>query len=877
MKTLKELKRGKDNTSKMNFILFILVCFITLSFTVGYSLLNKDLKISGEAFFRPKEDLRITDVKLYEVTDDARSSYSNYSKSVMNAGFDLTNLASTISYKVTFTNFSNIEMMVSDVTQVVDNSNIYYDLYEVLSDDNGNEYLNSVNSFEGLTFAIQEVRTFIITFKYNKDLTQLPEKTSVLGSIEFNFTCNVTSLLAQGSYATDSFFNGTISKDKIETITISPTMKVGSEALGSWDASLNGDGSVVAWYTDIDNDDLYELTLGCNKVLIAPENSSYLFALFSNVSEINLNGKLNTSSTTNMSAMFGANGALTKLDLAGIITNNVTDMSLMFVSCTNLLSLDLSSFNTANVTTMEYMFSECNALSDLKLLNTSFITDKVTSMRNMFYKCSSLTTLDLSGFNFSNVEDAGYMFSGCTNLSNLNAKFSFNNLTYIISMFENCSKITSLEFENFNTSGCDMIKTIFSNCTNLKSLIIKGFDISGITQSSWYEDIFSGCSSLTDLDISNSNFYNKNSISFKLPSSVKNLNMSNIDFSSKRSFTLKDLSKLETVNLTGFKLPADMSSFFYGCTNLKSIDFSSAVIQKLSAASSMFNGCSSLVNLDLSGFDISGVSTLTAMFSGCSSLISLDLSSFDTSSATSMATMFYNCSSLTSLDLSGFDTSSVTNMNGMFSGCSSLINLDLSGFDTSSISTISNFVYGCSSLKKLNISGFAISSSSFNLPSNLEELDISGADLYTNLFTYFSGLSNLKTINLSNTKLPQNMNNMFKNCTSLQSVDLSNSIFYGNAINPPSGMFYNCTSLVSVNLDGIYISGELYEMFYNCTSLKTINFGYLNSNYVTSYSDMFYNVPIDSDDFKAYVKDQDGYDFIISVLGSSYSSKVIIS
>ena len=68
---------------------------------------------------------------------------------------------------------------------------------------------------------------------------------------------------------------------------------------------------------------------------------------------------------------------------------------------------------------------------------------------------------------------------------------------------------------------------------------------------------------------------------------------------------------------------------------------------------------------------------MSSMFYRCSGLTSLDLSGFNTSAVTSMDYMFAYCSGLTSLDLSGFNTSAVTSMDYMFAYCSGLTSLIL--------------------------------------------------------------------------------------------------------------------------------------------------------------------------------------------------------
>ena len=105
----------------------------------------------------------------------------------------------------------------------------------------------------------------------------------------------------------------------------------------------------------------------------------------------------------------------------------------------------------------------------------------------------------------------------------------------------------------------------------------------------------------------------------------------------------------------------------------------------------------------LKDLDTSNVTSMSTMFYFCSSLTSLDLSNFNTSNVTGLGNMFNGCSSLTSLDLSNFDTSKVTDMNNMFSNCRSLTSLDLSNFNTSNVNNISSMFNRCASLKDVYI------------------------------------------------------------------------------------------------------------------------------------------------------------------------------
>ena len=92
--------------------------------------------------------------------------------------------------------------------------------------------------------------------------------------------------------------------------------------------------------------------------------------------------------------------------------------------------------------------------------------------------------------------------------------------------------------------------------------------------------------------------------------------------------------------------------------------------------SSMFWGCSALTSLDLKNFNTKNVTDMRGMFSDCATLTSIDLKNINTQNVTDMSSMFYDCTSLTSLDLKNFNTKKVTYMYEMFSGCAALTTIN---------------------------------------------------------------------------------------------------------------------------------------------------------------------------------------------------------
>ena len=136
-----------------------------------------------------------------------------------------------------------------------------------------------------------------------------------------------------------------------------PTLEVGENAIGFWDASYEQNGTVIAWYTDTDNDKLYELYIGGNGNVVANENSQGVFNCFKNLTTINFNNAYDTSNATDFTKFFGYATSLENLDLSSFNTSNVKSFKGMFYKASALKSVNVSSFDTKKATDMAYLFN----------------------------------------------------------------------------------------------------------------------------------------------------------------------------------------------------------------------------------------------------------------------------------------------------------------------------------------------------------------------------------------------------------------------------------------------------------------------------------------------------------------------------------------
>ena len=286
------------------------------------------------------------------------------------------------------------------------------------------------------------------------------------------------------------------------------------------------------------------------------------------------------------------------------------------------------------------------------------------------------------------------------------------------------------------------------------------------------------------------------------------------------------LTGIENINLLDTSNVTDMSSMFYYCESLTSIDVSKFNTSKVTNMSDMISYCRGLTSLDVRNFDTSQVTDMSNMFYECNRLTSLDVSNFDTSNVTNMSEMFGGCRSLTGLDVSNFVTSKVTYMNRMFYDCYILASLDVSKFDTSQVKNMNSMFSSCESLTSLDVSNF----------------DTSQVEYMSEMFEYCSRLTSLDVSNFDTSKVT-NMSQMFYHCSSLTSLDLSK--FDTSNVTDMSDMFDSCSRLTSLDLSKFNTSKvtDMENMFSGCSKLTSLDFRKATFDKVTSYNNMFYNTP----------------------------------
>ena len=357
--------------------------------------------------------------------------------------------------------------------------------------------------------------------------------------------------------------------------------------------------------------------------------------------------------------------------------------------------------------------------------------------------------------------------------------------------------------------------------------------------------------------------------------------------------------------------PKSTSNWFHGMQNLQYISgLSNLNTRAVTDMSSMFYNCTRLTSLDLSSFNTSNVTNMSYMFEDCSGLTSLDLSNFNTSKVTKMNYMFYDCSGLTSLDLSSFNTSKVIEMRDMFYGCSNLQNIYAGeGWSTASVMTSYYMFTDCTSLvggQGTTYDANHVDAAYAHIdggPSNPGYFTVEGTEAYacyspmsttltfyydnqrssrlgttydlntgenevgwktdgnnanvtkvhfdqsfagarpTTTYMWFYLMRNLQTITgmeYLNTSEVTNMAHMFNTCSSLTGVDLSG--FNTSKVTDMRVMFCNCTGLTSLDLSSFNTSNvtNMFNMFGGCSGLTSLDLSSFNTSNVTEMGRLLY-------------------------------------
>ena len=551
-----------------------------------------------------------------------------------------------------------------------------------------------------------------------------------------------------------------------------------------------------------------DVTFDDSFVNVRPTTTYAWFTDMPGLTSINNMQNLNTEEVTNMCTMFSGT-SIPDLNLSSFNTENVVDMSGMF-AYSSLSELDLTTFDTRNVIYMNEMFSGCSALSTIKV-SKSWTMDNVENTNNMFLDCYTLAGANGTTYDEDNV-DGTY------------ARFDLG---------EDQPGYLTGSFEAY---------AVFSGGTLTFYYDMDRTDRKGVT---------------FDLNPDASTSPAWSSFSY-------------------------DVNKVVFDDSFVYARPAVTYNWFADMSNLTEIDgIEKLNTSEVTSMTTMFYNCSALTTIDVSGFDTRKVMGMHSMFRG-SGVTSLDLSNFNTWNVALMGSMFRDCSNLETIYVDGnmwTATSATDNGDQMFSGCTSLVGGAGTVFDDSFTDATYAIIdegeatpgyltykgiyailddagtltyYNDGMRDKREGKAYRVGGSiapAWDTMSDHGYLSIKAAVVDPSMATarptstscWFGSLGatkEIKGLEYLNTSEVIDMHYMFKG-TVLEKIDLSG--FDTRKVTDMYGMFYGNAELTSLDLTSFNTENvtNMEGMFEFCSKLENVDLSSFNTRKVTDISSMF--------------------------------------
>ena len=474
----------------------------------------------------------------------------------------------------------------------------------------------------------------------------------------------------------------------------------------------------------------------------------------------------------------------------------------------------------------------------------------------------------------------------------------------------NSSTLKKADLKHLDTSGVTNLSMAFANMPNIKSIALSGVDLSHATNidNMFYNNpnlesvnlsgvkfgnvrsanaVFYGNAKLTDVDMSGVDLSHVNGANawFMGDSNLTTVDFSNVTFPDKFTNTFAHADgKLKNVNLTGAKnVPADFLRAYVKSeanSGATSIDLRKINFDRVTDLSGWFANMPNLKEVNVTGLVTDKVKNVSRMFYNDSALTTIvGLDTWDTSNVTDMSYIFASFTnpttdnhkpqglehtgSLKALDLSGWKTSNVTNMACMFTGQNHLETLKgLSNWNTSKVTNMAQMFHGLSKLQDGSLG-------------DLSKWDTSNVTDMTYMFAVMSLQTDLSFVNGWKTGMVTDMSYMFAKDEKLQKLDLSNWDVSSVGLKETEqnysfgAMFSGDTALTSVGDISHWRTDNVHDtrqMFYGTTSLKNIDLSGWNTGKLQIAEGMFRNsgaqyINLDHWDF-SNIKRLDDYGFV---------------
>ena len=224
----------------------------------------------------------------------------------------------------------------------------------------------------------------------------------------------------------------------------------GSTEIGNADASNTGN---IKLYYNTNEKTIYFAIADSDIKINFNQDSSHMFSngnsvetAFNKLQTIEVEGgtEIDTSEVENFQEIFKYNVSLTQDSIQTFIkklnTSSVTNMCAMF-EYLSISEIDVSSFDTSRVTDMSWMFHGGSYTNII--LGSKFDTSKVTKFDGMFQDMPNMVNLDISVIKVKNGASIEYMFGKCPKLQKIyvSEDSGFENARTAVKVFENCTSL----------------------------------------------------------------------------------------------------------------------------------------------------------------------------------------------------------------------------------------------------------------------------------------------------------------------------------------------------------------------------------------------------------------------------------------------------
>ena len=414
--------------------------------------------------------------------------------------------------------------------------------------------------------------------------------------------------------------------------------------------------------------------------------------------------------------------------------------------------------------------------------------------------------------------------------------------TSLANLFKDFTNLEEIDFGNlFDTSNVTNVSSMFENDTKLTSVNFTNVNLTNVTNA---DGLFKMCEGLTSVTFGNNAFANK-------LTSAKEM------FNGAKAITTIDLSKSNLTNVT------NAESMFNGCTALTGVTFGTGMTQ-VTNAKSMFKN-TKISSIDLSTFNLSKLTTVDSMFEGCTELTTIN-STTDFKNTTTGTDVFKDCTKLVGgssykfntnhtgaefarIDLGGILPGYFTMPDSSYSSKNikiSDINIDdakkagvtvveidnaatMPDYDEEILMNASKGLYAYKKNDKVFI----------HWTSKINELTATGS--LEGAFSNFKDATSISGLDKIDTKDVTNMSYLFAGDNSLTSLDVTS--FNTSKVTNMSSMFAGLRNATSIDVTGIDTKNvvTMDKLFASCSNITTIDLDVFNFNKVTDASSMFEN------------------------------------